>query len=494
MSLRIKIAVALAVLAGIIAAMASAGAYVSARRQLDRSINETLITRARAAVSQPYRGPRGPQDGRPATGGLRCPEVAELQSLTAAQILVDDDVVACITGGATITPTAADLAIAAGTDAPADGADDIDVERSGDRDGGDDDDPGRGVTSSTTGSTTVRYRLSDARVAGEDARVITMAYPGGGAIQLARDTDEADRVLGRLAVQLLLIALAGIVVAAGVGFVLATRIVAPIRRLTRTAQHIAETRDLTTDVPTLGRDEIGSLSTSFTTMVRSLAASQEQQQRLISDASHEMRTPLTSLRTNLELLERAEAAAPGSLSADDRRAIIDDLQFETSELTALLTELVELATDRSSAEPPEAVDLVALCDGVAERARRRTGREVTVTSASGAATVTARAHLVERAVANLVDNAVKYAESSSIEIVVDGGRIEVRDHGPGVAADDRPRVFDRFYRATTARTAPGSGLGLAIVAQIVEAHGGRVFVEDRADGERGAVVGFELPT
>ena len=478
MSLRVKIALSLAVLAGIIAALASGGAYVTAARQLDRGIDETLITRARSAVSQPIRRDGPGSIGRPGERDtLRCPDPSDLQSLAAAQILeADGTVVSCLTGGTTIDPTANDLAIAAGT------ASDSDRDRYDDDDG------------------TVPYHLGNVGPGHDGLRVITMAFPSGGAIQLARDTEESRRVLDGLQIRLLLIALTGIALAAGVGFLLATRIVRPIRRLTTTAEHIAATRDLTTPVPHGGSDEIGSLSQSFTTMVASLAESQDQQQRLISDASHEMRTPLTSLRTNLELLARAEQPSAGTLSPEDRRAVIEDLRFETGELTTLLTELVELATDRSGGELPADTDLAALCNGVAERARRRTGRPIAVIDASGApveegTTLPMRQHMIERAVSNLIDNAVKYSpDGAAVDVIVDGGTVTVRDHGPGIAPDDLPRVFDRFYRATTARTEPGSGLGLAIVSQIVETHGGHVFAHNRADGTSGATVGFSLPT
>ena len=471
MSLRLKIAAALAALAGIIAALAAGGAYVTAARQLDRTIDETLLERASAAVNDTSRPGRGePGNRQPIMPGrARCPDVDALQTFTAAQLIDDGEVRQCIVGGATIEPTERDLAIANGTDTHAD-----------DHDGAADAD----------------YAFSRARIGNETVRVITMAFPDGGAIQLARETGEADRVLDGLRIRLLLIALTGIVVAAAVGFALATRIVRPIRRLTTTAEHIAATRDLTTPVPAAGSDEIGSLSASFTTMVESLAESQDQQQRLISDASHEMRTPLTSLRTNLELLARAELAAPGSLSAEDRRAVIDDLQFETGELTALLTELVELATDRAGGEESVPVDLTVLTSGVAERARRRTGRAISVVGPDGTGTgtgvvVTVRQHMIERAVSNLIDNAVKYSpDGAPVDVIVDGTRVEVRDHGNGIAAADLPRIFDRFYRATEARTAPGSGLGLAIVSQIVDGHGGRVFAGNHGGG---AAVGFELP-
>ncbi len=106
--------------------------------------------------------------------------------------------------------------------------------------------------------------------------------------------------------------------------------------------------------------------------------------------------------------------------------------------------------------------------------------------------VSVRPHMIERAISNLIDNALKYSPAGSpVELTVSGGRLEVRDRGPGIADVDRPLVFDRFYRAVEARTEPGSGLGLAIVRQIVERPGGRVWAENHPGG--GAVVGFELP-
>lgn len=483
MSLRWKIAAALAVLAGVISTLAAFGAFITTSQQLDRSIDDTLVTRAQAAVSRgaqaiDRRGRPGsdkPPLGAP-TVGLTCPAIVQLQSIRTAQILLlDGTTQICLNGGAAIPVTATDRAVSTSGDGVGNGGD-------GDGEGGND------------GSDKVPdYRFRTIDLDGESTRVITMAFPQGGAIMLARGTAERDNVLDGLRDRLILIGATGIVAAAIVGFLLATRIVAPVRRLTRTAEHIAATRDLTTPIPAAGRDEIGSLSTSFTTMVASLASSQEQQQRLISDASHEMRTPLTSLRTNLELLARLESQPLAVLPEGERQAVISDLQFETSELTTLLTELVELATDRTANEEPlEHTEFAGLCEAIAVRARRRTGRDIHLAQLD-TATVEVRPHLIERAISNLVDNAIKYSPiGTPIEIEVHGSRVEVRDHGPGIADDDLPRVFDRFFRATSARTQPGSGLGLAIVKQIVESHEGTVFAGNHPGG--GAIVGFELAT
>jgi two-component system sensor histidine kinase MprB len=185
------------------------------------------------------------------------------------------------------------------------------------------------------------------------------------------------------------------------------------------------------------------------------------------------------------------------MAKGERSKVLSDLQSELEELSALVAELVALATEqRADDEPITEIDLAALTEAVAERARRRTGRTVNV---SASQTVIAGRPLgLERALTNLVDNAAKWGPPDEpIEVTVDSDdnvtRVTVRDHGPGIAAADRPLVFDRFYRATAARSMPGSGLGLSIVKQVVTSHGGRVFAEAPSDGGPGAVVGFELP-
>jgi two-component system sensor histidine kinase MprB len=289
--------------------------------------------------------------------------------------------------------------------------------------------------------------------------------------------------------------LVGVATAAGLGWLLAGRIVRPVRRLRDAAEGIAATNDLSTPLPTDGPGEVGSLARSLSTMVGALATSRAQQQRLVEDASHELRTPLTTLRTNVELLQRAP-----DLPEAERAAVLRDLDTESRELTDLANELVELATDRASTDDvPETVDLGELAEVGAARARRRTGRTVRVTT-TGATTLVGRPRMLERAIANLIDNALKYADADSpVDVVVDGTTVEVRDRGPGIDPADQPLVFERFYRATTARTAPGSGLGLAIVRQIIERHGGEVWARNLTEGTPtggdavvGAAVGFRL--
>ncbi len=192
------------------------------------------------------------------------------------------------------------------------------------------------------------------------------------------------------------------------------------------------------------------------------------------------------LRTNIEMLAKSE-----DMDQVEKQELLADVTFELGELTELVSELVELATDaRVAEEAVSEVDLADLVEQVVERARRRTGRTIVVDAAD--TTIQGRPAMLERAIGNLVDNAHKWSPpDATIEVSVRNGRVEVLDQGPGIDATDRILVFDRFYRAPEARAMPGSGLGLAIVKQVVDLHGGRVWA-DRAPGG-GARVGFEIP-
>jgi len=324
----------------------------------------------------------------------------------------------------------------------------------------------------------------DVTVQSVQYRMITQGLgPGNGAVQIARRVSEIHDILDVLRTRLLLIALAGVGVAAIVAWFVGRRLTQPIRTLTRTTEHIARTQDLTTPIPVRGDDDVGRLAASFNTMLVALDTSRQQQQRLIMDASHELRTPLTAVRTNIDFLAHAT-----TLGAEERAQLIAETRLELDELTNLVGEMVELATDVRSEEPIDTVDLADVVGEVAQRFRRRTGRTIEV-DVSGSGAVEGRRSMLDRAVSNLVDNALKFSPADQpVEITVRGVRIEVADRGPGVDADDRTRVFDRFYRATSARTLPGSGLGLSIVAQIAELHGGRAALEPRQGGGAVAVI------
>ncbi|KUF13592.1 sensor histidine kinase [Streptomyces silvensis] len=327
----------------------------------------------------------------------------------------------------------------------------------------------------------------DVELGDEDYRVATVSLGGGrGAVQLAQRFSDTEDLLHSLQRRTLLLA-SLVVVAAGVsGWWLARRITRRLVRLARAAEHVAATGRVDRPVPVAGRDEVGRLGRSFDRMLGRLAQAEDDQRRLVQDAGHELRTPLTSLRTNIALLDRIDALPPQA-----RAELVADLADESRELTDLVNELVELAAGRQDDERPADISLAELAEEAAALARRRTGRTVTVDTV-GADVVRARPVAVQRAVTNLLENAAKFDRDGTapIELTVRGGRIDVRDRGPGVAAADLGRIFDRFYRADDARSLPGSGLGLAIVREVATTHDGRVFAHARPGG--GTVVGFTV--
>ena len=327
--------------------------------------------------------------------------------------------------------------------------------------------------------------LDTVRADGLSLRLMTVRAADGVFVQVARPLSEVDSAVADLRRRVLLFGSLAVAVAAVGAWLLAGRTVRPIVRLTDTAEHIASTGDLDRDVEGSGTDEVGRLARSFRTMLGALATSRRQQHRLVMDASHELRTPLTSLRTNVDMLRRADG-----LTTEDRTEILDDVDAELSELSDLVAELVDLAADVRADEEPHLIEMAEVVEAVAERARRRSGREIAV-RVERRRPLEARPEALARAVRNLVDNAVKFSEEGPVEVVVDGGAVTVHDAGPGVPEADRERIFERFHRLEADRGRPGSGLGLAIVRQVAEAHGGRVFAGASPLG--GAAVGLRIP-
>ena len=433
MTFRARIAIASAAAVALAVVVASALVYVIARDQLRAPVDEALERRAAEIAS----GPLG--EYTTAAGGAYLairPEFGEAGAYVQA---VKAD-------GSVLTPARQDLRIPVGDD----------VLRIANLDGD--------------------AYWSDVEVDGTHLRVLTFNYGPGAAVQVARPLTEVDASLERLGLFLLLIAAGGIATAAVLGLVVARAALAPVRRLTLAAERVTETRDLSERIDARGRDELSRLAASFNTMLAALEDATRAQRQLVADASHELRTPLTSLRTNIEVL-----AGDRALPAEERGRLLTDVVEQLGEMTTLIAELIELARAEQHAAEPEEVRLDLVTAEAVERARRnRPGvvfstdlRESVVHGVPGT---------IERAVANLLDNAAKWsAPGSEVEVRVDGGSLVVRDHGPGIADEDLPYVFDRFYRARSARGMPGSGLGLAIVRQVAEAHGGDVTAE-RADG------------
>jgi two-component system sensor histidine kinase MprB len=309
------------------------------------------------------------------------------------------------------------------------------------------------------------------------------------AVQIARPLSDIDHTLADLRLILWIVALSGIGVAVGLGYLVGRATIRPVVRLTAAAEHVAATQDLASTIDDSGEDELARLARSFNAMLAALGASRRQQAQLISDAGHELRTPLTSLRTNIEVLLRVK-----DLPDPDRADLLNDVQAQLEEMTTLVGDVVELAReDEGQAEPIE-VRLDTIVERAVERARRRaTGVTFEVQLTRGS--VRAQPVLLERAVLNVLDNAVKWSPPGGTVRVTLGREgswtLDVIDQGPGIAPDDLPHVFERFYRAEAARSLPGSGLGLAIVQRVVAAHGGTVAVASPPAG--GTLVHIVLP-
>jgi two-component system sensor histidine kinase MprB len=337
-------------------------------------------------------------------------------------------------------------------------------------------------------ATGVGRNLVDVHVLGEHMRVLTLGVGPGGAVQLAQPLTEVDHELGDLVVILLVVGGAGILVAGLLGALVARTALAPIARFTRRTEAIAGSGQATDRLEVAGSDELGRLARSFNRTLDELERSMVAQRQLVADASHELRTPIASLRANIQVLDQA-----GRLSPGEREALRRDVIDELDELTGLVGDLVELAR---GAEPGALLDEVRLDQvvGAAVARAERRARRAAFETAVEPTLITGDAPRIDRAVANLLDNALKWSPpDGTVDVGLHGGVLTVRDRGPGFAEADLPRVFTRFYRADGARGKPGSGLGLAIVRQAAEAHGGRAAAANAPDGGALLTVTFGVP-
>jgi two-component system, OmpR family, sensor histidine kinase MprB len=325
--------------------------------------------------------------------------------------------------------------------------------------------------------------LVSTRAGGVHVRVLTRALPsGGGAVQVARPLTEVDRSLRDVLIVLAVVAAAGIALAAALGAVVARAALAPIQRFTRRTEEIAGNPDPVERIEVTGDDELGRLARSFNATLDELERSAEAQRQLVADASHELRTPIASLRANIQTLEDLDRLPP-----EERDALRADIVSELDELTALVGDVVELARGAEPARVLDDVPVDRIVQALVERARGRGGVAVDFHVDAEPTVVRGEPDRVQRAISNLLDNAIKWSRPGGVvEIALHDGMLTVRDHGPGFAPADLPHVFERFYRAADSRGRPGSGLGLAIVRQAAEAHGGAVEAANAPGG--GAVV------
>ncbi len=328
--------------------------------------------------------------------------------------------------------------------------------------------------------------FSTVTLAGIRARTLTAPAPGGGVWQAALPLAQLDGTLSRLRLVLAIVCLGGIALAATFGLIVARAALRPVRRLTGAAERVARTQDLGHRIEQGDSDELGRLAVSFNTMLAALERSRLAQRQLISDASHELRTPLASVQANLDALAVGERLSP-----PERARVVAAAQTQLQELTVLVGDLADLSRTEIEQIELEDVRLDRAAEGAVARARLHSPGCSFELDAEPCLVRASPARL-DRAIANVLDNACKWDPGGPVEVSVRLGRLAVRDHGPGIDKEDLPRVFDRFYRAASARARPGSGLGLAIVRQFAESHGGSV--EAANDPAGGARLTIELPT
>ena len=315
---------------------------------------------------------------------------------------------------------------------------------------------------------------------GHQFRVYTAPMPGGsgaGLVRASRPTDADDGTLRDAALLLAALTVGAAGVTYGAARLTAGRVLRPIAELTATAEHITQTRDLTARLGFTGTngdgasDEVGRLSSSFGTMLAALHESVTAQRQLVADASHELRTPLTSLTTNLDLLEDG-----AGLADPQAPALVRAAREQAGELDQLITDLLDLARYRESAPHRETVRLDLLTGQAVHRLGQR-GPHAVIEAELSPCLVYVDPAAVDHAVGNLIDNAIKWSPpGAAVRVVVEDGRVVVSDRGPGVADEDLPHIFERFYRAPGARGMPGAGLGLAIVGSVAQANEGTVEV------------------
>ncbi len=452
MALRRRLALVSAAAVGIAIVAAAFVCYFVVRGQLRGEVDNELKAQATAVQQGDFHALSQELPGIPASSGGPAPYV---------QAVLPDGTTAQRSGGLTLPSSSRARAVAAGT--------------------------------------TSAY-LTDVYVGGSHLRMLTFPVPGlqlGGqpvAIQLARPLNGVDHILSNLRLVLAVLVLLGMGLAAMLGRIAARRVLAPLAEVSQAAQHISETEDLTSRIKVRNEDEVGQLAKRFNAMLERLEHSRDAlddsvraQRQLVADASHELRTPVTSLRTNIEVL-----LAGGELSDDDRRRLLDDVVEQSEELSTLVSDLIDLARGDL---PSESVEDVRLDRVVAECVTRgqRNAPGIEFETQLAPTIVDGVPERLGRAVNNLLDNAARHSPPDGVvEVTVDSQGVRIRDHGPGVDPADLPHVFDRFYRGTTSRGKQGSGLGLAIVRQVAEQHHGSVSAENAPDG--GAIFHIRLPT
>ncbi len=448
--------VALAV--GVTIALAALASYLLVAQELHAQVQHELATQQRS-IKQSFTGPAQESAIRYAgTAGERVQVVAGNGPIYVPNAMGGFSPAG--PGTTTFAPTTTELAMAKGSG------------------------PAVRYTDQTIGATP--YRVIAMKV-----EIPRFPQPIPAVLLIGRPLSDVYRALADLRLILAFVTAGGIAVALAIGTAIARATIRPVEHLRAAAEHVAATQSLDATIEQRGDDELARLAHAFNAMLEALRLSRQQQAQLVSDAGHELRTPLTSLRTNVELLMRA-----GDLPQQDRSALLDDVRDQLEELTALIGDIVETARqdEQAQVEPTEA-RLDTLVGRAVDRARRR-APSLRFDSSLTPGSVRAHPVMLERAVLNVLDNAAKWSPPGGrveVRLVRNGAWIlDIRDHGPGIEPQDLPRIFDRFYRAASARSMPGSGLGLAIVRDVVTGHGGAVQIIQPPGG--GTLVRIVLPT
>lgn len=328
----------------------------------------------------------------------------------------------------------------------------------------------------------------NATVAGSPERVYVFHLDDATACEISHPLDDVTSALHDLVVVSVVVTAGGVALAVLIGGFVAFAALRPVRRLSAAVQAVAATGELSHHVEVSGHDELAQMAAGFNAMLDALDESLGRQRRLVADASHVLRTPLTTVRTNVEVLSRAD-----ELDTDDRARLIRDTVTQIAELTRLVNNLMELARgeEEQGAFGPARLD--ELVTSVVSEAQRNYP-SVRFELSTVPSIVWGSPDRLAKALGNLVDNAAKWTKPSTpVEVRVGNRSVTVRDHGPGIDPADASRIFDRFYRSLSARGIPGSGLGLAIAKQAVEAHGGHIEARNAAGGGAEFVIWFPEP-
>jgi signal transduction histidine kinase len=312
----------------------------------------------------------------------------------------------------------------------------------------------------------------------------------GGFVVTGQSTRVVQSNLSGVLVFLIISGVPTLLAALAASWLVAGRALKPLKEVASAADEIGRARDFGRRLPQRStQDEVALLSTSFNRMLDQLQDSFDSQRRFVADASHELRTPLSTIQGNAGLLSRGPA-----LSDDVRRAAAGDIAAETARMTRLVDRMLTLAKADSGLRLELApIELAPLMSEVCRQAGTvHLDRELVCTAAD--VTVEGDEDAIRQMVWILLDNAFRHARSRvELRLTTEGdwARVTVSDDGPGIAPEERERVFERFYRADRSRSEPGAGLGLSIARWIVDQHRGRILAGEAPSG--GAAMYVDLP-